>query len=45
MDQQGSTVVVRLGLDVVLVLEEEPDNTDVYLEFFLIWYGPVPEGI
>ena len=39
MDQEGSTVVVRFCLDIVFVLEEEPDNTNVYLQLFLIWDG------
>ena len=45
VDQQGSTVVVCLCLYVVFVLEEESDDTDVYLQFFLIWYGSMPEGV
>jgi hypothetical protein len=45
MDQQGGTVVVCLGLHVVFVLKEEPDNTNVYLQLFLIRYGSISEGI
>jgi len=45
MDEEGSTVVVCLGLYVVFVLEEEPNNADVYLQLFLIWYGSASGGI
>ena len=39
MDQKGSTVVICFGLHIVFVLKEEPDNPNVDLQFFLIWYG------